>query len=311
VTAYLEVLSPGLHTTVQDSGRWGFQSAGVPVAGPMDPFAHRLANALAGNPRDAATLEVTLVGPTLRLTDRRLVAVAGARFDLSLDDERVPAAMPLVMRAGSILRFGTRRSGARAYVAVNGGFDLPQTLGSRATHVPTRTGGWQGRALASGDRLPLGAATGVAPDSRALPEPPSPQRILRVMPAPHLELFAPDALEALVARPYRVGIDSNRMGYRLEGSRIALCGRADIISEASPLGALQVPASGQPVLLMADHPTTGGYAKIATAISADIGIAGQAAPGDDLHFRLCGHDEAIAALIARERPLLALESRSA
>jgi antagonist of KipI len=316
------VLTAGLHTTAQDLGRWGHQAEGVPVAGAMDPFSHRRANALVGNSKDAATLEVTLTGPELRFEDSRLVAVAGAAFDILVDGSRVAAPEAFAVSAGSTVRLGTRRSGARGYIAIEGGVDVPQILGSHATHVPTGMGGWLGRALKKGDRLPLGrldqarphrrpvtqmAARVVSDPATALAEP----LVVRILKGPQDDRFAVDALDELTAGPYVVGIDSNRMAYRLDGRPLRHRGRADIISDATPLGAIQVPASGQPVLLMADRQTTGGYAKIATVISADIGVAAQAAPGDRLQFRLCTAAEATTALIARERQLLALERGTA
>ena len=304
----VEVLAPGLQTTVQDLGRWGHQSIGVPVAGPMDPFAHRLANALAGNERGAATLEVTLQGPTLRFSDARTVAIAGAQFDLFLDDVQVGTSS-FPVRPGGLLRFGERRRGTRAYVAVSGGIDVPLVLGSRSTHLPTRTGGLEGRALVRGDRLPLGAPVGPARgrpgiETRSGDEAPA----VRVLPGPQDDRFSADALAVLVSAPYYVTVDSNRMGYRLEGGALRHRAGADIISDATPMGSIQVPASGQPLLLMADRQTTGGYAKLATIISADIGVAGQAAPGDRIQFQVCSRADAVAALLARERPLLAVEA---
>ena len=327
MSAVVDVLSPGLQTTVQDLGRWGHQAVGVPVAGAMDPFSHRRANVLAGNVRGAATLEVTLVGPSLQFQDERVVAVTGAEFDLFIDDIPAPFEQALAVRAGAVLRFGSRRRGARAYVAVAGGFDVPAVLGSRATHVSTRTGGWQGRALARGDRLPLGTVLAPAlerllhvrsvgssdPTTRlGLKTQPYivrvPPYVIRVLPGPQADRFMPEALDALVSAPYHVGVDSDRMGYRLTGPLLRHAAGADIISDATLHGVLQVPGSGQPLLLMADRPTTGGYPKLATIISADIGVAGQAAPGDSLHFRICSRPEAVSALMARERSQLALES---
>jgi allophanate hydrolase subunit 2 len=150
------VLKAGLLTTVQDAGRWGFQARGVPVAGPMDPVAHRVANALVGNAREAALLEVTLLGPELEFDDERLVAVTGADFELMLDGRPAPAYGPFTVSAGPRLRFGARRIGARAYLAISGGIDVAPTLGSRATHLVSAMGGVNGRALVAGDRLPLG-----------------------------------------------------------------------------------------------------------------------------------------------------------
>ena len=306
----IDVLLPGLQTTVQDLGRWGHQSIGVPVAGPMDPFAHRRANALAGNERGAATLEVTLQGPTLQFTDARTVAIAGAEFDVTLDDVPVEAS-PFQVRSGGVLRFGERRRGARVYVAVSGGFDVPRVLGSRSTHLPTRTGGVEGRALVRGDRLPLGTPAGPArAQSDAPASRPGAMPSIRVLLGPQDDRFVSDALAVLVSAPYHVTVDSNRMAYRLEGEALTHRAGADIVSDATPMGSIQVPSSGQPLLLMADRQTTGGYAKLATIITADLGVAGQAAPGDRIQLRLCSRSEAVAALIQRERPLLAIEARA-
>lgn len=314
MNASIEVLSPGLLTTVQDLGRWGYQAFGVAVAGPMDPFAHRRANALAGNPRSFATLEVTIVGPTLRFEDSRVIAVTGAEFDLFLDEQRIPAETPLAVRPGSELRFGARRRGGRAYVAVAGGIDTAPVLGSRATHLPTAIGGFEGRALRRGDRIPLGRPSSASRPPRSVRATAVSNDLftaVRVMAGPQAERFAPDALELFLSAPYHVGVQSDRMGYRLSGPRLRHAAGADIISDATPLGSVQVPASGQPLLLMADHQTAGGYAKLATVISADIGVVGQACPGDRLRFQLCTRAEAIGALVARERPLLAIEPSEA
>jgi biotin-dependent carboxylase-like uncharacterized protein len=313
VSATLTVLSPGLHTTVQDLGRWGHQSLGVSVAGAMDPYAHRLANAIVGNRREAATLEVTLLGPQLRFDDDRMVAVAGGWFELTLDGHVVPMGQALAARAGAVLAFGERQRGARAYVAVEGGIDVTPVLGSRSTHVATGMGGVDGRGLRAGDRIPLGSRPAAAPRRGVTPTELTGETgpiVVRVLPGPQDDRFVSDALDALVSAPYRVGVDSNRMGFRLEGPALRHRHGADVISDATPLGSIQVPGSGQPVLLMADRQTTGGYAKLATVITADIGAAAQAAPGDLLQFVLCSEADALAALVARERPLLAVEIES-
>jgi antagonist of KipI len=305
------VLRPGLQTTVQDLGRWGCQSQGVPVAGPMDLFSHRLANALVGNPPMAATLEIALVGPEIEFDDERVVAVTGAEFAVTVNNGVAPHTRPFVVRPGSLLRFGERSRGARAYLAVDGGFDVPVVLGSRSTHLSSRTGGCAGRALVRGDRIPLGQPgnrhtgirSGVYPHHLFV----SPA-VVRVVPGPERDRFDADALEALQSEPYAIDGESNRMGFRLTGPRLQHSRGADIISDATPVGSLQVPGSGQPLLLMADRQTTGGYPKVATVITADIGIAGQAAPGDSLSFRICTPAAALTALIASERQILAVES---
>ena len=313
--AAIAVVKAGMLTTIQDAGRWGFQSRGVPVAGPMDPVSHRLANALVGNDRDAAALEITLLGPALEFMDERLVAVAGAEFELLLDGRSVPSNAPFTVSAGSHLRFGARRLGSRAYLAVSGGIAVPPTLGSRSTHLVSAMGGLRGRALTAGDRLPLGdptrvPGTALAPQTAIVPLPDG-HATVRVLPGPQVEYFSADALEVLQSAPYVIGHHSDRMGFRLEGPRLAHARGADIISDATPLGVMQVPASGQPILLMADRQTTGGYPKIATVIAADIAVAGQLGPADSISFVVCTPREAMAALIAQERALMAVEDRRA
>jgi antagonist of KipI len=249
----------------------------------------------------------------LEFEDERLVAVTGADFDLSLDGRPAPLRAPFTVSAGSRLRFGARRLGARAYLAVSGGITVTPILGSRATHLVSVMGGFNGRALIAGDRLPLGARSRFS--RAALPLPPARESKpdahsrLRVLPGPQLEYFQPDTIDVLQSAPYVVGQDSDRMGFRLEGPRLTHARQVDIISDATPLGVLQVPSSGQPILLMADRQTTGGYPKIATVIAADMAIAGQLAPADTITFAVCTTAEALKALITQERALMALEDR--
>ncbi len=315
--ASVYVVKPGLLTTVQDRGRWGSQSFGVSVSGAMDVYSHRLANALAGNDADAATLEVTIAGPELEFDDARTVAVTGAVFEVTVDDRPIDLRSAVDVSAGSIMRFGRRLRGSRAYVAVAGGIATPSAFGSRATHLPSAMGGLDGRALRSGDRLPLGAPIRTSRPVRRPPIPessatwtlPDGRATLRVLPGPQLDRFLPAAWEALQSSPYNIASDSNRMGYRLVGPSLDTGRTLDVISDATPTGALQVPASGQPILLMADRQTTGGYPKIASVISADISVAGQLGPGDTITFVACSAQEALAALIAQERSLMAASGR--
>jgi len=307
----LRVIKPGMLTTVQDRGRWGYQSQGVPVAGPMDPFAHRIANVLVGNDEDAATLEITLIGPEVEFESGRPVAVAGASFALSVDGKPVGVDdRPFLVGAGGRLRFGNRTRGARAYLAVHGGIAIPPILGSRSTHVVSAMGGVDGRPLRAGDRLPLGSAHVEHTIPRAtVPVEAAPGLAkVRVLPGPQRDRFSAEALDVLQSAPYVVAPTSDRMGFRLNGPRLTHAGSADIISDATPLGALQVPASGQPILLMADRQTTGGYPKIATVITADLPVAAQVAPGESLQFAVCSAGEAMAALIAREQRVLRIAS---
>jgi antagonist of KipI len=312
----LTVIKPGMLTSIQDLGRWGFQSRGVPVAGPMDSYSHRLANALAGNAAGAATLEVTLIGPELLFDDERVIGVAGAEFELTVNGRAVAANTAFAVSAGSHLQFGRRLRGTRAYVAIEGGIGVTPVLGSRATHLASRMGGLDGRSLEAGDRLPLGdpgsrlhsrGKVGVLPRSGDVRVVPDGHARVRVLPGPQADHFTNEALRALQAAPYAVGLLSDRMGFRLEGARLKHSRGADIISDATPMGAVQVPASGLPILLMADRQTTGGYAKIATVITADLDLAGQLRPGDTISFAVCSPGEAVGALIARERALMAVE----
>jgi biotin-dependent carboxylase-like uncharacterized protein len=299
----LTVLRPGLLTTVQDLGRWGWQGHGVPVAGPMDAYSHRLANRLVGNPHAAAALEVTLVGPEIQGDAQMVCAVAGASFFLTVDDRPVDMHRPFTLQAGSRLKFGERLGGARATLAVAGGFALSPVFGSCATSVVGAMGPVP-RPLAAGDRLVVGHASpapaGATP--RPLRMPDGGARV-RVLVGPHDGLFTAAALDRLLSSRYHITPQSNRMGYRLEGPPLAHAGPADILSDATPMGSLQVPAAGQPILLMADRQTTGGYPKIATVISADLPVVGQLAPGDWIEFASCARREAVDALRRREARL--------
>jgi antagonist of KipI len=291
-------------TTVQDLGRVGYQGLGVPVSGPMDAYSHRLANRVLGNDPRAAALEVTLLGPELLATGDLTCALAGAEIEGRVDGAVAPFNQPFAVPSGARLRFGARVRGARVTLAVRGGFDLPKTLGSRATHLVSRMGPFSGRALRAGDILPVAAdttsSTGLAGQPLDLPEGGA---HLRVVPAPHRGRFTDDAWGLLLRALFTVSPQSNRMGYRLDGAMLGHIGAADILSEAMPIGAIQVPASGQPILLMAERQTTGGYATIANVITADLPVAGQLAPGDWIAFRLVTHVEAIAALREREAAL--------
>jgi antagonist of KipI len=287
------------------------QCFGVPVSGAMDLRAHRIANALVGNDTRAATLEVTLVGPELVFDDQMIIAVAGAAFDVRVDGHQIPMNASVWVRSGANLAFGARKHGARAYLAVRGGIDTPPLLGSRSTHLGTKMGGLQGRALARGDRLPIGQPEGSRlsePASVSIPSPDRPARV-RVLPGPHVDRFTADALQVLQSAEYTIGRASDRMGFRLEGPPLRHARGAEMISDATPLGVLQVPGSGAPVLLMADRPTTGGYPVVATVISADMPVAAQRAPGDSIRFSVCSQAEAISALIAEERMLMAIGDR--
>jgi biotin-dependent carboxylase-like uncharacterized protein len=289
----------------------------------MDHAAHRLANALVGNPLDAATLEATWLGPELRMEQETRVAVTGGDLQATLDSANVPMHAPVRCRRGSVLRFGDRRSGARAYVAFDGGIAVPPVLGSRATHVLSGLGGIEGRAVQAGDRIALGSpgadlklrpytGSGTTGSSGVVGEelqvrPSAAGARLRVLPGPQAECFSPSALEALQRTRYTISPQSDRMGYRLAGGAPVPCAiSGEMISDAAFMGGVQLPPSGDPILLMADRQTTGGYPQIAVVITADLPLVGQLGPGDWVEFEGCSRADAIAALVALERKLLAV-----
>jgi len=304
----LRVIKPGLLTTVQDLGRVGYQALGVPVGGPMDVFSHRLANLLVGNDPSAATLEVTLIGPELEFETATTVAVAGADFDLWCDGAPWPMGVSVRVEPAQRIRFGRVRQGARAYVAVAGGIQVAPLLGSRATHVVSHMGGFEGRALRAGDRLPIVAGIAPRPARRStgLSMPTGGRARLRVLPGPQTDWFSADARRAFGTEAFRVSPRSDRMGFRLEGPPIERAREGELISEPVGIGAIQVPAAGEPILLLADRQTAGGYAKIGHVIAADVPLAGQLAPGAFIEFAWCTRADAVTALIARERELLRL-----
>ena len=297
----LTVVRPGMFTTVQDLGRWGYQAFGVPPSGAMDLYSHRRANRLVGNDDRLATLEATLIGPEIAFEQEVDFAVAGAEFVLTLDGHMVGTDQALTAKGGSLLKFGERRRGARAYLAVAGGIDVPEVLGSRSTHTLSRIGGLQGRALKAGDHLPIGRPSAAR---RCISEkaldlfPDGGGARLRVLPGED-----PALTSYLTSRRFTLTPRSDRMGYRLEGERSAGLAAGELISRAVITGAIQVPPTGEPILLMADHATTGGYAVAATVITADLSLAAQLTPGDWIQFTSTSLGEAQRALRDRERSL--------
>jgi biotin-dependent carboxylase-like uncharacterized protein len=279
----MRILSPGVLTTVQDLGRYGHGLLGVSPSGAADPLSLRIANRVAGNPDNAAALEMTLAGATIAFDAPALVALAGAAMGRCYE--------PLEMRAGDVLRLGGTPSGARCYLAVAGGIDVPLVLGSASTHLLSGMGGYHGRALHKGDVLLIGARRGgpqrVRPDVLAQL---APRRTLRITGAP-----LPGA--------WRVSSDSNRMGIRLQGDAALPATTAHMITEGVPLGAIQTPPGGQPIILFVEQQTTGGYPRIASVIAADVPSLGQLRPRDEVRFEAVSFEAARAALFRQEQLL--------
>lgn len=281
----LRVLEPGLLTTVQDLGRVGLERFGIPVGGAMDSYALRAANGLVGNPAHAAGLEITLIGPQLEATEISLIAVTGANLDLRVEGRKMPLWTAIYVRRGWTIGFGSRQTGCRAYLAVAGGIAVPEVMGSRSTYLRGRFGGYCGRALKAADALPVGESNCFFPEQagRRVPRNAVPDYTdsptLEVILGPQEHHFSERGLSTFLSREYAVDSISDRMGYRLVGPTIEHCGPADIVSDGIALGAVQVPADGQPMVMLADRPTTGGYTKIATVASADICLLAQCVPG--------------------------------
>lgn len=283
----LHVQEPGLFTTVQDLGRPNAISAGVPSGGAMDRFAHSAANLLVGNDPSHATLECTFSGPHLVAEHSCLIAITGADFDPHVNGALAPAWTGIFLGAGDRLTFGAKRSGARAYVAVAGGVEADRWLGSLSTNLMAARGGFHGRPLKSGDVLTVaGEPRKPAVSGRRLAEqlrPDYDDRTLCAIAGPHLERLSPEGRGLLFEAPYRVSRDADRMGYRLEGPQLDTSGE-ELLSFGLVSGAVQVPHNGQPILLMADHQTAGGYPVVATVVSAALPIAAQLLPGDELRL---------------------------
>lgn len=282
----IEVLSPGGLTTIQDLGRPGFAHLGVPPSGAADPRSLRLANRLVGNEEGAPALETTIRGPRLAFHADAVVALAGAPVSARVDGRAISMHEAVSVRQGDVLDVGFATAGVRAYVAVRGGIAADRVLGSAATDVLSELGP---PILATGARLALAGATcGVASPGGSDVLRPSPFRasaVLRVIPGPRADRFTPDALDAMCGATWVVCSASNRVGVRLRGPALIPVDRSELASEGLVTGALQVPPSGEPILMLADHPTTGGYPVLAVVVDEDLPLIGQLRPGERFALR--------------------------
>lgn len=306
----ITVESPGLFTTVQDLGRPGYGPLGVSAAGAADPVALRLGNLLAGNAPGAAALELTLGGGVFVFSAETVAALAGANFGCALENEAVPPWSSFRVPAGGRLRFGPPRGGARCYLCVQGGVAVPEVFGIRSTHVPSWLGGLDGRPLRKDDILTIAGGGAAFQERRVKPAAlralyaPGPIRITHAL---QTRWFRHSQRNLLAAATYRISPVANRTGLRLEGPALP-CERAgDMVTEGAALGAIQVPPSGEPILLLVDHQTTGGYPKIASVISADLHRAGQLRPGDEITFHWVTRQAARALMQERQRLLCGTE----
>lgn len=302
----LRVEAAGLLTTVQDLGRLNAVASGVPAGGAMDRFAHSAANLLVGNDPGAATLECTLTGPRLVAARSCLVAITGADLDPRVNGEPVAMWTGIFLSAGAHLAFGTRRRGARAYIAVAGGVAADRWLGSQSTNLMAARGGMHGRALMAGDVVSVAAGPGApAVSGRELPRhlrPDYDDHSLHAIAGPHIGRLGSQGRHALFTSAFKVSHQADRMGYRLEGPDLDSSGE-ELLSFGLTAGVVQLPAGGRPILLMADHQTAGGYPVIATVVGASLPVAAQLAPGDELRFAEVSVEVALRMRRARQAAL--------
>ncbi len=311
--ALLEVRSPGLLSTIQDAGRPDAAHLGVPRSGACDPLASAAANLLLGNDPEAAALEISLLGPELAVLESCVVGVAGADFEAIVLDSgrRVSPGSSTCLEAGDSVRFGAAVDGARGYVALPGGIDVPRVLGSASTAPVGGFGGVDGRPLAAGDRLAARADTEVARSERrwAGPGPSSgvvpgdQPRTVRVLAGPNADAVGPDTFERLISATWEVGPQSDRMGVCLDGLPLGTAGAPDLVSSGMAWGAVQLPPGGLPIVLLADGPTVGGYPVVAVVASVDRPVLGQLRAGDRVRLVAVTLDEAREALRAAVRDL--------
>lgn len=304
-----EVIQPGPLTTIQDLGRYGYQQYGVPPSGAMDNYAFRMGNLLVGNEEGAPALEITLFGGRLRVLHNTIIALTGADLAATSNGNPIPMWEAISVCAGDIIAFPRLKSGCRAYLAVSGGIAVPKVMGSASTYTKAGIGGLEGRALQARDILRTIEGTymtaGARVPSEYIPIYGSPIE-LRAILGPQDDYFTEEGIHTFLSSVYVISPQADRMGYRLEGPRIQHRAKADIISDGIPLGAVQVPGDGLPIILLVDRQTTGGYTKIATVISTDIPKLAQAKPGDKVTFQPVTEDEAFRALKEYEQKIQTL-----
>jgi antagonist of KipI len=318
------ILHPGQLATIQDRGRSGHQHEGIPTAGAMDGVALRVANLLVGNDEGAAGIECTLVGPTFRFDEHVLIALGGGDLAATAGGVALPLWRPIAVPAGTMVSTAAAVRGCRAYVAVAGGFDVPLVLGSRSTYVRASLGGLDGRPLRRGDRLAIGEPTELGRRilARVIGDQGRDRVILgrwgaaaslvpfyataaaiRLIEGTHTHLLTESSRDQLWSAEFRIGGQSDRMGFRLDGADLQLATTTELLSEAVAFGTVQLPPGGNPIILMADRQTTGGYPRIGEVASVDLPLLAQLKPGDRIRFRPISIDEAQRLYLAREANL--------
>jgi len=313
------VIKPGMLSTVQDSGRKGYQQYGVTVSGVMDAYAYRMANWLVGNQEGEAALEITLLGPTLEISRDMVVAVTGGDLGPKLNGSPMAQWTGVAVQAGDAISFSGVKSGCRSIIAFSGGIQVQLLMGSRSTYTRGVIGGFKGRALRQGDVLTIGQTITARekllgrkgnPHS-FLPISSTEPLVVRVVPGPQEEAFTEEGLAAFYTESYQVSTESDRMGCRLTGTAIAHKTGADIISDGIAMGAIQVPGHGCPIVMMADRQTTGGYTKIANVITVDLPKMAQVKPGDHVRFKAVSVEKAQRLLLEEEAMFIELAQNQA
>ena len=303
----ITVLNPGLMTTVQDQGRIGYQQFGVSVSGVMDPRSAALANILVGNDEKEAVLECTMMGPHLQFDKANCIAITGGDLMPTLDGKPIPNYTAVKVEAGQVLKFTMPKSGCRAFIAFAGGLDIPEVMGSRSTYMKAKIGGVEGRKLAKDDvigfRAPKAELKNMNFRSMASEFVPRKEYTVRVVLGPQDDYFTDAGIQTFLSEVYSVTAEFDRMGCRLEGAVIQHKEGGDIISDGIAFGAIQVPSSGQPIIMLGDRQTTGGYTKIANVISADFRILAQLKQGDKVRFEKVSVKAAQDALLTQRAAL--------
>ncbi len=297
-------------TTVVDGGRRGYMSAGFSSGGAMDVYSMRVANILVGNDRDEGALEITFMGIEAEFDSDAVIAITGADMSPEVNGTPIPTYEAVSVHAGDVLSMKTAKSGMRAYLAVAGGFEIPKVMGSYSTNLKCGIGGFLGRKLGVGDEIGLRRSARLIGERKAKKENGFSKEItLRVILGPQDDYFTDKGISDFLCREYTVSEKSDRMGVRLSGEAVENKSGVDIISDAIAMGSVQIPASGEPIIMMADRQTTGGYAKIATVISADLGLLAQARPGSSVSFKAVSYREAVKALKRQEKALKQIKSK--
>jgi biotin-dependent carboxylase-like uncharacterized protein len=290
----IKIINPGLLTTIQDKGRWGYQKFGMSVAGVMDDFATRISNMLVGNDEYEAVLETTLLGVEILFNCDEVIAITGSNMSPQINGNPVPMWTSLLVKSGDRLSSSGAISGLRGYVAFSRGLDVPEIMGSKSTFTRGNLGGFQGRKLAKNDEIKLGKKE-LSSSGSYLPDSYKPaymkDNTIRVVLGPQDDFFDKEAIKVFANSVYTITSEADRMGYRLDGPKINHIEGADIVSDGVVFGSVQVPGHGSPIIMMADRQTTGGYTKIATVITPDLSKLAQMSPGTTMNFEMVTVDE--------------------